>query len=109
MSETWIRVCGVEDVPRDGGACVYVAGRQIAVFHFARLGRWYASQNRCPHWKEDALSRGLLGERDGSPYVACPFHKRTFSLETGACSAGDVEAVTLYPVRVKGDGIWIRV
>lgn len=105
--EQWVRACGVSDVPAGGGACVLIGGMQLAVFNFTRTGKWFATQNRCPHWGEEALARGLLAEHKGEPHVACPFHKRTFNLETGACSAGDVEAIRVFPVRIDGEGVFI--
>ena len=100
----WLAVCRVEDVPADGGACVMVGERQIAIFHFARRGAWYAIDNRCPHWGEMVLWRGLLGEQDGEPKVACPMHKRTFALGDGRCLSGGASSVRTYPIEV-GDGI----
>jgi len=103
----WFRAARVDAFPSDGGACVLAGTLQIAVFNFARRGEWYASQNRCPHRHQMVLSRGLLGSVDGSPKVACPLHKTTFSLETGECLSADVEPLRLYPVRVT-DG-WVFV
>jgi len=80
---------------------------QIAVFHFARRGAWYACQNLCPHRQQMALSRGLLGSADGAPKVACPFHKTTFSLESGECLSADYEAIRTYPVRVADGWVYI--
>lgn len=104
---TWVDVCSVADVPADSGATVLVDGRQIAVFNLASQGRWHAVDNRCPHWGEEVLGRGLIGEKDGEPWVACPMHKRRFSLETGACHAGDVPSVRVWPVRIVGERLEI--
>ncbi len=101
---TWLAVCHVDDVPADGGACVMVGERQIAIFRFARRGAWYAVDNRCPHWGEMVLWRGLLGEQGGEPKVACPMHKRTFALADGRCLSGGVGGVRTYPIEV-ADGI----
>ena len=38
---------------------------------------------------EFVLSRGMLGDQNGTPKVACPLHKKTFSLESGACLSGE--------------------
>ena len=102
---TWIAVCNATDVPPDGGACVLYRGMQIAVFHLAARGEWYAVQNRCPHWNELVLWRGMTGERDGEPKIACPMHKRSFSLRTGACLSEETESIRTFPVRVDRDGV----
>jgi nitrite reductase/ring-hydroxylating ferredoxin subunit len=54
------------------------------------------------------LSRGLLGETGGEPKVACPQHKKTFSLRTGACLAGDVAALRTFPVRTDGERVLVE-
>src|SRR6185437_7493532 len=100
---SWQFACRVEDVPTEGGACVLVEGEQIAIFHFARRGRWYATQNLCPHKQQMALSRGMTGSAGDTnePKVACPFHKKTFSLETGACLSGEDYQIRTFPIRIK--------
>lgn len=104
---TWFRAAPVEAFPADGGACVRAGHLQIAVFNFTRRGEWFACQNLCPHRKQMALSRGLLGSDGGTAKVACPFHKTTFSLESGKCLSSDLEPIRTYPVRV--DGGWVYV
>ncbi len=105
----WHRAGRVSDFPKDSGACVMVNGRQIAVYRFASRGEWHACQNMCPHKREMVLSRGLLGDAKGVPKVACPVHKKSFSLETGKCLSGDDFAVEVYPVKVEGDDVFIQV
>ena len=46
------------------------------------------------------LSRGLTGDHEGEPKVACPMHKKTFSLRSGACLSDDGLEVRTFPVRV---------
>lgn len=103
----WFRAAPVSAFPEDGGACVMIHGRQIAVFNFARRGQWYACQNLCPHKREMVLSRGMLGSARGEPKIACPFHKATFSLESGACLNSDLDAIDTYAVRVVGDEVYV--
>ena len=107
----WLPACRVEDIPSEGGACVLLEGEQIAIFHFARRGQWYATQNRCPHKQQMALSRGMTGSAGEAcePKIACPFHKKTFSLQTGACLSGQDYQIRTYPVRVKGGRVYIGI
>ncbi len=72
---------------------------QIAVFNFASRGEWYATQNMCPHKKAFVLSRGILGDAAGAPKVACPLHKKTFSLETGESLQGEEYHIRTFPVQ----------
>lgn len=105
----WIKACTIHDVPLDGGACIKYNDEQIAIFNFARQGTWYATQNLCPHKMQMALSRGMIGESKGEPKVACPFHKKTFSLTTGECLDGDVCAIRTYPVKIVGEAVMIGI
>ncbi|GGA87820.1 nitrite reductase small subunit NirD [Puia dinghuensis] len=105
----WLAACRVEDVPGDGGACVLLGGEQIAIFYFSRRDQWYATENRCPHKQQMVLSRGMTGSAgpDSEPKVACPFHKKTFSLRTGECLSGEDYRVRTYPVKVKNGKVYI--
>ena len=107
----WFLACSTDDIPENGGACVKYNEEQIAVFNFTRRGEWYATDNLCPHKKQMALSRGMIGSAgDGcEPKVACPFHKKTFSLLTGECLSGDECAIKTYPVKVEDGKVYIKV
>ena len=106
---TWFLACKTHDVPTNGGVCVKYNDDQIALFHFARRGEWYATQNECPHRKQMALSRGMIGALGEEPKVACPFHKKTFSLKTGECLNGDMCAIKTFPVKVENGRVFIGV
>ncbi len=99
----WYKACRMEDVPAGGGVAIKYGAEQIAIFHFDRKGEWYATQNQCPHKLQMILSRGMLGDHDGEPKVACPFHKQTFSLKTGESFSGDCDNIKTYPVKT-GEG-----
>ena len=101
---TWHAACATNHIPEDGGACVLLDGRQIAVFNFARRGEWYATDNECPHRRQMALARGMIGSQGDEPKVACPFHKKTFSLKTGACLNDEGYEINTFPIKAV-DGI----
>ncbi|MEQ1799855.1 MAG: nitrite reductase small subunit NirD [Lacibacter sp.] len=106
---TWFYACSAKDVPQNGGVCVKYKNEQIALFHFTRRDEWYATQNECPHRMQMALSRGMIGTQGEEPKVACPFHKRTFSLRTGECLNGEECAIKTFPVKVEGDKVFIGI
>ena len=97
----WFRAARVEDFPENGGACVKYKDLQIAVFNFSRRNEWYACQNLCPHKMQMVLARGMIGSLNGEPKVACPFHKKTFSLKTGECLNAEECTISVFPVRVE--------
>jgi nitrite reductase (NADH) large subunit len=103
----WVKVGKVADFPVDGGSSVRYGRSQIAVFRFESRGQWYACQNMCPHKKEMVLARGIIGDQNGVPKVACPLHKRTFSLESGTCLSGEDYQVQVFPVKVEDDGVYL--
>jgi nitrite reductase (NADH) small subunit len=105
--KVWFKAAHVSAFPEDGGACVKYKGLQIAVFNFSRRNEWYACQNMCPHKMQMVLSRGMIGSHNNEPKIACPFHKKTFSLKTGECLNAEECAITVYPVRVENDYVHI--
>ena len=104
---TWFKACSVESIPENGGGCVKYKDKQIAIFNFARKDKWYACQNLCPHKMEMVLSRGMIGDAEGMAKVACPLHKKTFSLENGENLNGDLPAIATYPVKIEGGFVYL--
>lgn len=105
--KVWFKAAHINAFPQDGGACVKYKDLQIAVFNFERLNAWYACQNLSPEKQEMVLSRGMIGDHNGIPMVACPLHKKTFSLETGENLNGDLGAIATYPVKIKEENVYI--
>merc|ERR1712007_347474 len=52
------------------------------------------------------LSQGILGDKDGSPKVACPLHKKQFSLETGEGIEDESLNILTFPVKLVEDRVW---
>lgn len=106
---TWFKAARVTEFPENAGACVRFKDQQIAVFNFSRRNEWYACQNLCPHKQQMILSRGIIGTTGSEPKVACPFHKRTFSLRNGECLNAAEERITVFPVKVEDGFVYIGV
>jgi nitrite reductase (NADH) large subunit len=104
----WVSVGTVDDFPIDGGATVKHGKSQIAVFNFSSRGEWYASQNMCPHRKAFVLARGIIGDLAGEPKVACPLHKKTFSLLDGKSLQDEEYRIRTFPVKVEGDRVFVK-
>lgn len=105
----WFKAARAEDFPENGGACVKINNEQIAVFYFKKRDTWYACQNLCPHKKEMILSRGIVGDSCGEPKVACPYHKKSFSLISGENLNGEDYNVKTYPVKVENGYVYIGI
>lgn len=106
-SRAWIRVASVADVPRDGGITYDHDGYQVAIYNLASHGGWYATQATCPHRGDAVLARGLLGTQGDEPKVACPMHKKTFSLLTGAGLSDPQYALRTFPVELRDGELWV--
>jgi NAD(P)H-dependent nitrite reductase large subunit/NAD(P)H-dependent nitrite reductase small subunit len=104
----WIKVGSTSDFPYDGGATVKYGKTQIAVFNCASRGEWYATQNMCPHKKAFVLSRGMIGDASGTPKVACPLHKKTFSLASGESLSDPEYSIETFPVKIEGDDVLLE-
>lgn len=104
----WVAVGYADDFPLDGGATVKYGKSQIAVFNFASRKQWYATQNMCPHKKAFVLSRGIIGTAGDEPKVACPLHKKTFSLQSGKSMEGDEYRIKTFRVKVDDGRVFVE-
>ncbi|HET7634469.1 MAG TPA: nitrite reductase (NAD(P)H) small subunit [Burkholderiales bacterium] len=102
MTEDWIRVCALDDIPVPGARVLRrPAGPDVALFRTA-ADRVFALVDRCPH-KGGALSQGMVfGER-----VACPLHGWVIELATGSAVAPDEGCAMRVPVHMIGDDVFV--
>ena len=107
-AKKWVSVGTADDFPIDGGSTIKYGKTQIAVFNFSSRGEWYATQNMCPHRKAFVLSRGMVGDASGTPKVACPLHKKTFSLEDGQSLQGEDYSISTFPVKVENGNVYLQ-
>ena len=103
MSEKWVEIGKLEEIPRLGSRVVRTATDEIAIFRAAD-DSVFALSNRCPH-KQGPLSEGILhGHR-----VTCPLHNWVIELENGEAVAPDVGCARSYPVRMEGEMIMLAI
>ncbi len=103
----WIEAAPISEFEEDGGKAIMIDDKQIAIYYFKSEGEWYATDNQCPHQKQQALSRGLIGSDGDEPKVACPFHKKSFSLKSGKCLSGEDYEIKTYPVKIDDEYVYI--
>jgi nitrite reductase (NADH) large subunit len=103
----WVRVARADDVPADSGVTVRYGTAQVAIFNFASRGEWYACQAMCPHRGDMVIGRGLLGSQGDTPKIACPMHKKTFSLATGDGLSDPQFQVQTFPVEVRDGDVFV--
>lgn len=101
--DVWTPVCEVDRLPADRGVTALVRGHAIAVFRTPD-GQVYAIGNHDPFSRVSTLGRGIVGHRDGVPFVASTTARQAFDLRTGRCLDDAGVSVPAYAVRVV-DGV----
>lgn len=104
----WVDVCALEEILPDGGVCALLGCKQVAVFRLGQGDEVYALDNFDPFSHAFVLSRGILGDKAGTPKVASPLFKQSFDLRTGRCLDEPTVAVPAYPARVRAGRVEIR-
>jgi nitrite reductase (NADH) small subunit len=96
----WTDVCALDDIVPQTGVCALLGRKQVAVF---RVGAedLFALSNFDPFSKAFVLSRGIVGDRGGTPKVASPVFKQNFDLRSGQCLDDPSVSVKTYPVRLR--------
>ncbi len=96
----WTTICPLDRILPNTGVCALVNGQQVAVFRVGEEANIYAIDNYDPFSKAYVLSRGIVGDRRGTPKVASPIYKQNFSLLTGECLDDSTVKLQTFPVRV---------
>ncbi|NKY86776.1 nitrite reductase small subunit NirD [Nocardia veterana] len=100
----WTSACRLDYlIPGRGVAVLLKGGRQAALFLLPD-GTLYAVGNIDPFGRAAVMSRGIVGDRAGTPVVVSPLLKQAFSLLDGRCLDDDSVALPVYGVRVV-DGV----
>jgi nitrite reductase (NAD(P)H) len=109
------------DVETGSSQTIVRGDTQLAVFKLK--GKYYASQQMCPHRRTFGMSDGLIGEvgdadcKDKKLYISCPYHKRNFQLNgeidfenkekgAGSCSNDTSMSVATFAAEEREDG-WV--
>ncbi|KAK3984607.1 putative nitrite reductase [NAD(P)H] [Cladorrhinum sp. PSN332] len=110
-STTWMPVLpashfkGADNLPNGISATIKISDTQLAVFRVR--GKYYATQQMCPHKRAFILSDGLVGttpsEESSSPWISCPHHKRNFDMSDGSCKNDEGFSIATFEVEERGD------
>ncbi|MCA0255852.1 MAG: nitrite reductase small subunit NirD [Proteobacteria bacterium] len=93
MSQEFVAIGHIDDIPVRGARCVRTAHGKIAVFRTA-TDEVFAIDDHCPH-KGGPLSDGIV---HGNA-VTCPLHNWVFSLESGEAQGADEGRVRTFAIR----------
>lgn len=100
-----------KDTPTGDSQAVKRGDTQLAVFKVR--GKYYCTQQMCPHKRAFVLSDGLIGDdrEKNKLWVSCPYHKRNYELggeNAGKCGNDDQVNIATFPVEEREDG-WVYV
>lgn len=103
---------GADALPNGVSATIKRGDTQLAVWRIR--GRYYATQQMCPHRRAFILSDGLVGQDDddgekkeggsAAPWISCPHHKRNYDLSKGDCKNDSAMSIATFEVEERGDG-----
>ncbi|OJJ49898.1 hypothetical protein ASPZODRAFT_109754 [Penicilliopsis zonata CBS 506.65] len=97
-----------DEQPQMSSANIKRGDTQLAIFKVK--GKYYATQQMCPHKRAFVLSDGMIGDDDAGKYwVSCPYHKRNFELngeQAGRCTNDESMNIATFPVEERSDG-WV--
>ncbi|MEM6451612.1 MAG: nitrite reductase small subunit NirD [Cyanobacteria bacterium P01_D01_bin.105] len=99
-SVSWVTVCALDAIAPNTGVNALVGKDQVAIFRIGETDEVYATGNFDPFSKAFVMSRGILGDRQGTLKVASPIYKQNFSLETGVCLDDETISLPVYPIRI---------
>ncbi|VEB97697.1 Rubredoxin-NAD(+) reductase [Cedecea lapagei] len=105
----WVDLCDVQAIPANAGMAARLGNRQIALFHLpTHPQQVFALSNYEPDSDANVLARGLLGDVKGEPVVISPLYKQRFRLSDGSSVDDSQPALSVWPVKVENDRVWVR-
>lgn len=102
VTEFWVDLCALDDIPQRGARVVKSAAGCIAVFRTAD-DCVFALDDRCPH-KGGPLSQGIVHD-DG---ITCPLHNWVIDLATGSARGADEGQTRTYATKVSDGRVLIE-
>jgi nitrite reductase (NADH) small subunit len=99
----WIKIVGLDDIPRLGSRVVKHGGGDIAVFRNAE-DKVFALHDKCPH-KGGPLSQGIVhGDK-----VTCPLHGMNIGLADGKAIAPDEGQAGCVEVKLENGVVFLKI
>jgi nitrite reductase (NADH) small subunit len=105
--ETWVDVCGYDDLQPERGAAALVGGQQVALFRLMD-GSVHAVGHHDPFSGANVIARGIVGTRGDIDTVASPVYKQVFDVRTGQCLDDASVRLPSWPVEVRDGRVNVR-
>jgi naphthalene 1,2-dioxygenase system ferredoxin subunit len=102
MSQDWIKVAQVSDVPEDGTLLVNLGVEPVCLYNIG--GTIFATHDTCTHGQA-SLADGFI---DGGE-IECPLHQGRFNIETGkAVGVPCTEDIRSYAVKIENGAVLLK-
>lgn len=103
MSDNWIDIASVDDLPDEDVVGIDASGKSIALYQVE--GEVYATDNICTHGNARLCDGFLEGHE-----IECPLHQGKFDIRSGkAMCAPLTEDVKTYPVKIEGSRVFVAI
>lgn len=103
MTQQWMRIIELADVPTDDVIAVQAGGKELAVYGVD--GEVFATDNVCTHGHARLCDGFLEGHE-----IECPLHQGRFDIPTGEPKSPPVCVhLQTYPVRVENGEVLLGV
>ncbi|KAF1992544.1 nitrite reductase [Aulographum hederae CBS 113979] len=108
---TWqpmVEASSFKDIATGDSQAIKRGDTQLAIFKIR--GKFYCTQQMCPHKRAFILADGLIGDdvKNNKLWVSCPLHKRNYELggeNAGKCGNDDEVNIATFPVEERDDGM----
>ena len=101
MSNNWIKVVALEEIPRLGSRVVTTDTMKIAVFRTSK-DEVFAIKDACPH-KGGPLSQGIVHGTS----VTCPLHNWKIDLASGEALGPDEGCTNVFSTKIIDGMVYI--
>ena len=102
ITDSWLQVMTIEDIPVLGARVIQAAVGPIAVFRNSE-NEIFAILDKCPH-KGGPLSQGIVHGKS----VTCPLHSWNIELSSGCAASPDEGCTQSFQIKVEKGVIWLQ-
>jgi nitrite reductase/ring-hydroxylating ferredoxin subunit/Fe-S cluster biogenesis protein NfuA len=101
VTSAWVKLATVDQVPESSVLAVQFAGNSLILHRQGVNITCY--RNACTHLG-DSLEAGKVE----NGIITCPSHGFQYNLETGECLTAPDVSLKSYPVKIKGDNVFVQ-
>jgi Fe-S cluster biogenesis protein NfuA/nitrite reductase/ring-hydroxylating ferredoxin subunit len=98
---TWMKVATLDEVPEFSVVAVQLAGTSLILHRQGVTVKCY--RNACSH-----LGSPLEKGKIENGIITCPYHGFQYKLETGECLTAPDISLQSYPVKIKGNKVFVK-